>query len=139
MEFKGPEEKLQSCADHERKQCEGEKGRKRPAEDDNEDEVQEFFALVDRIHSMHKLYKEKPMKRPSAGKIPTSQNDGGSVIKRKSPWKPSFQWEDFSAMARNDFSFTCCSKTNARSSVVSEKSCIGVGNLDLNVEATAEK
>ncbi|GLJ05972.1 hypothetical protein SUGI_0029530 [Cryptomeria japonica] len=95
MECKEQEHKLE---EHEKKQSEGEKGRKRPAQDDNEDEVQEFFALVDRIHAVHKLYKQRPMHCPSAGEIPTSQIVGGDFIKGKSSWKPSFQWEDFSTL-----------------------------------------
>ncbi|XP_057867257.2 uncharacterized protein LOC131074622 isoform X2 [Cryptomeria japonica] len=65
---------------HGKKKCEGGKGKKRPAEDSNEDEVQEFFALVDRIHAVHKLYKQRRMNFPSAGETPTSQIVGGDVI-----------------------------------------------------------
>ncbi|GLJ05970.1 hypothetical protein SUGI_0029470 [Cryptomeria japonica] len=121
-----------------KKQSESKKGRKRPAEDDNEDEVQQFFSLVDRIHAMHKLYKQRPMNCPSPGERPTSHIVRDNVIQAKSLWKPSFQWEDFSALGGKDSNFTDCS-------VVCEKPCIGrdqtmgVRSFDLNVEATTEE
>ncbi|GLJ05968.1 hypothetical protein SUGI_0029420 [Cryptomeria japonica] len=142
MKCKGREHNF---GEHERKQYEGEKCRKRPAEDENEDEVQEFFGVVDRIHAMQKLFKQKLMSCPSAGKIPTYQNDGGSFINLKSSWKPSLEWEDFSALARKSSSFSYRSNTNAVTWVVAESPCIGsdqnmgVGRFDLNVEATAEE
>ncbi|GLJ05969.1 hypothetical protein SUGI_0029430 [Cryptomeria japonica] len=97
------------------------------------------------IHAMHELYKQRPMNLPSGGKKPTSQNDGGSFIKLKSPWKPSLEWEDFSTLARKGSSFKYCSNKNAITWVMAENPCIGsdqnmgVGRFDLNVEATAEE
>ncbi|GLJ05980.1 hypothetical protein SUGI_0029790 [Cryptomeria japonica] len=129
---------------HEKRQCEGGKGRKRPAEVENEDEVQQFFAVVDRIHAMHKLYKQRPMNSPCAGHTPTSQIVGAHVIQGKSLWKPSFQWADFSALAGKDSSLSDCSN-NTSTSVVCGKACIGrdqnmgVRSFDLNVEATVEE
>ncbi|GLJ05981.1 hypothetical protein SUGI_0029810 [Cryptomeria japonica] len=142
MECKEQEHKF---VEHGKKQSEGENCRKRPpAEVENEDEVQEFFAVVDRIHAMHKLYKQGPMNSPSGGETPTSQITGGDVIHGKSLWKPSLEWEDFSALAGKESSFSDCSN-NTSTSVVCEKPCIGrdqkmgVRSFDLNVEATVEE
>ncbi|GLJ05979.1 hypothetical protein SUGI_0029730 [Cryptomeria japonica] len=127
----GCKEQEHKFGEHGKKKCEGEKGRKRPAEENNKDEVQEFFALLGRIHAMHKLYKERRMNFPSAGQKPTSV------------WKLSFQWEDFSSLPWKDSSFGDYSN-NTSTSVVCEKPCIGrdqrLGerSFDLNVEATAE-
>ncbi|GLJ05976.1 hypothetical protein SUGI_0029690 [Cryptomeria japonica] len=141
MECKEQEHKLE---EHEKKQSEEENGRKRPAQDENEDEVQQFFALVDRIHAVYKLYKQKPMDCPSAEETPKSQIVGGDFILGKSSWKPSFKWEDFSALAGKGSTFTNCSD-NKSTLVVCEKLCIGrdqtmgVRSFDLNVEATTEE
>ncbi|GLJ05975.1 hypothetical protein SUGI_0029650 [Cryptomeria japonica] len=127
-----------------KKICEGGKGKKRPAEDENEDELQEFFALVDRIHAIHKLYKQRRMNFPSAGETPTSQIVGGDVIQGKSLWKPSFQWEDFFPLAGRDSTINDCSN-NSSTLVVCEMTCVGsdqrlvVSSFDLNVEATTEE
>ncbi|GLJ05966.1 hypothetical protein SUGI_0029350 [Cryptomeria japonica] len=111
--------------------------------DDNGDEVQAFFSLVDRIQAVGKLLKKKRLDFSSAPEISTSVNVDSSAMKLKSAWKLSLEWEDFSYLTRKESQkdLTC---SNASTSMVSEESDIKtdksnqVKSFDLNVEANAE-
>ncbi|GLJ24376.1 hypothetical protein SUGI_0465340 [Cryptomeria japonica] len=169
MDFNGLEHSRQCTPETDIPKFDEKTKSKRPRTDDNESpaifdmgekectlgpqaddrEVQEFFALLDRIQSMRMLLKQKQMNGFTAEEISTVQNMGSDVIKRRSLWKPSFEWEDFSILTREDNpSAPRNSRFSANNKVGrSEKSLkpdMGsdkwkrVANFDLNIEAGVE-
>ncbi|XP_057818433.1 uncharacterized protein LOC131031354 [Cryptomeria japonica] len=139
MESKGPPEKLHCSPKHARSEFDGGIASKRQRTGDNGDGFQEFSALIDRIQEMHRDFRQRRM---DFQKISTVENVGVHDIKRKSLWKPSFEWEDFScfvskANASAQGNLSCCKIKKARNSVVVDE-YMPVGSLDLNAEPTSE-
>ncbi|GLJ05965.1 hypothetical protein SUGI_0029320 [Cryptomeria japonica] len=146
MECRGPKESL-LCSE---KSSEGKEGKRPLTTDDNADEVQSFISLVDRIQEMGKLYKRKRMNcSPSA----TGMSLDSPLIKGKSPWKPSFEWEDFSGLVRKDGpcpprDVACCTINSASTPLVPQDSDTDtetetgkykqLKNFDLNVEPSSD-
>ncbi|KAH9292172.1 hypothetical protein KI387_042641, partial [Taxus chinensis] len=111
--------------------------------DNNDEEFEQFLALIDRIQETKKFLKKNDMNCSSA------QDE--LTVKSISPWKPAFQWEDFCRSG-------CCGKRvlhsptaiNAGSSFEIHKqniissnhvkmlSCNEFIGIDLNVEAAPE-
>ncbi|GLJ24383.1 hypothetical protein SUGI_0465670 [Cryptomeria japonica] len=139
--------KLQSSGKHERMGSYGEKEIKRKRTDDGEDdEVQQFFALVDRIQAMHRHFRQKQVNPVSAELVSSmEENVGANIIKRESIWKPSFEPEDFSYLYSNvhpsaQSESTSCMNNSATASGASKQLDRGTDKsmpterFDLNVE-----
>ncbi|KAH9307770.1 hypothetical protein KI387_035681, partial [Taxus chinensis] len=132
MDCKEPKQKMR-CSQNDGPKNEIEKDKKRSRPDDSGEEVHQFFALVDRIEAMQRIFKQHRM------------NGVSSVIARESPWKPSFEHEDFCSppwKRRNSLQSDSisCEKKNTGSSGVAGKpdndEYMAVRSFDLNVEAT---
>ncbi|GLJ24382.1 hypothetical protein SUGI_0465640 [Cryptomeria japonica] len=124
---------------------------KRPRTDDDGNEVEEFFTLVDRIQALNKLYKKKRMNSTSAeGVLFMEEIVGSDVLNGKPPWKPKFQPEDFSEVpskgtpcAHKD-STRCMNEIAGDSGLcqkenIGRKKLMGMESFDLNVEATSDQ
>eukprot|EP01018_Ginkgo_biloba_P019625 Gb_17504 [translate_table: standard] len=65
--------------------------------DDSPGDVEEFFALVKRIETVQKCFTHKWPFNSTTQEICGMRNidERELVIKSKSPWQPTFEWEDF--------------------------------------------
>ncbi|GLJ24390.1 hypothetical protein SUGI_0465820 [Cryptomeria japonica] len=114
--------------------------------DDKEDEVEQFLALLDRIQATKKMFNQKCS---YTKEICRKEH----CYKNMSPWKPSFQWEDFHKGGKSngcpeEKDLVSHTTYNRDRSVENQREGIGSGNhvrvwssgeyavIDLNVEAT---
>ncbi|KAH9307762.1 hypothetical protein KI387_035673, partial [Taxus chinensis] len=137
MGCEGPKQKRQRSRENEDSI---EKERKRPRPDDSEDDVQQFFALVDRIQEIHRLFKQNRMNAFFTREISSinEENVCANVIAPISPWKLSFKHEDFCGPAWKDYrDVTSCEETNAVTEKLGTDKYMAVETFDLNVEATS--
>eukprot|EP01018_Ginkgo_biloba_P019624 Gb_17503 [translate_table: standard] len=65
--------------------------------DDRPGDVEDFFALVERIEAMQKCFRHKKPFNWTTQEICGMRNidERVPVMKSKSPWQPTFEWEDF--------------------------------------------
>eukprot|EP01018_Ginkgo_biloba_P019589 Gb_24132 [translate_table: standard] len=68
-----------------------------PRSDDSPGDVEEFFALVERIEAMQKSFRHKRPFNRTTHEICGMRNidERVLVMNSKSPWQPTFEWEDF--------------------------------------------
>ncbi|GLJ24380.1 hypothetical protein SUGI_0465480 [Cryptomeria japonica] len=169
MDFNRFSKSLQCSVESEATEWEGKEKNKRAQTDDKEggesldmeekecklcpraddSEVDRFFALLERIQAMRKLFKRKQTNWSSAEKRPKAQNMGGKDIKQISSWKPTFMWEDFSissgeASPSAQMDLSSCTENNTGRSGRSLKpdsesdNYKQVKSFDLNLEARFE-
>lgn len=161
MDFTEPKRKLQFPPEQEDdEENYGLGDSKWPRMEDNGDEIGMFFALVDRIRATNKMMKQKrAIFDPAEAASTAPENMEAKRMTRKSPWKPSFEWEDFSH-GNIQFGGNCGSSNvrdfgNSTASVSKRipkpdigsgedrKVCLSekhrlVGSFDLNAEAPSE-
>ncbi|KAH9307766.1 hypothetical protein KI387_035677, partial [Taxus chinensis] len=111
---------------------------KEPRIDENEAEIQQFWALLDRIQAMNKYLKNICVNKCWAEERSTAQNSNEKI---KSKWNPSFEWEDFREDYMNDSGRgERCSGTSLKKHKNQDIMLFSnkYNGLDLNVEATPE-
>ncbi|KAH9307761.1 hypothetical protein KI387_035672, partial [Taxus chinensis] len=92
MNFNGEKGRLQEFSFSQNQKASQIESKGTPTED--REEMEQFVALIDRIEETKKLCKQRRMNYSSAKDELT--------VKSISPWKPSFQWEDFCSSGIKD-------------------------------------
>ncbi|GLJ24391.1 hypothetical protein SUGI_0465830 [Cryptomeria japonica] len=94
MDIKGEKRKLEFLCS-EKEKVSKRKIKCTVGSDGNGDELEQFFALLDRIQETKKMLDQKCMNDCCTKDKCREEHLYKTAIKNISPWKPSFQWEDF--------------------------------------------
>lgn len=113
------------------------------AEDDVEDEVEEFFAIVHRMHDAARLFsvdgagRGGRMAAACGGQAPREEEEGAKGFNR---WRPAFEWEDFEEASNRKLPGTGDGRYGRRAEVASPTSApiAAVGRVGKREERTAE-
>ncbi|MQM23821.1 hypothetical protein Taro_056891 [Colocasia esculenta] len=124
-----------------------------PVDGDVEEEVEEFFAIVRRMHAIRRQF--------TGGDDPMTEASGRQMLRRGQAerkgiyrWRPAFEWEDFEEQHNDKFSDAgdCCTRGEVGSATSASLAAVGVGGkreektvpketsvcLDLNKEPEPE-